>query len=74
MPTYVECCLSNATEAFAQDVDALDVDLRTYRCLEQCGHCFNGPFMVVDGTLHRGESQEALIAELRRSIQCEAGR
>lgn len=65
MPAHVECCLNNTTAALEKQLAELDIDLRKYRCLQQCGHCYENPFLVVEGGLRLAERHADLVDELQ---------
>ena len=38
-------------------------------CLQRCGQCYAGPFLVIDGKEVTGESHQVLIEQLQRAVQ-----
>lgn len=63
-PTVVEYCVANVAGEARARVEALSCETRDYPCLERCGTCHGTPFLVVDGTVERGESHAALCGRL----------
>lgn len=61
MAPTVECCLRNVTPEGRRAARRRGIDLTVAPCLEHCGHCRAGPFVVVDGDLRTGESFPALL-------------
>jgi len=35
--------------------------VREQPCLQRCGRCYEGPFLVVDGELREGESYQDML-------------
>ena len=60
---HVEYCLGNVDSEARRRLRARD-DTREASCLEHCGRCHAGPFLVVDGGIRRGASHEALLAAI----------
>jgi len=59
MPDAIECCLQNADPATRERLRRIDREAGGVRtalspCLQRCGDCRLGPFLVVDGELGRG--------------------
>lgn len=65
---HVEYCLGNVDSESRRRLRARgDGDVGKVReasCLEHCGNCHAGPFLVVDGEVRRGASHVALLAEI----------
>lgn len=63
MPELVECCLANVHSETRTELEAMaDATLSERPCLQRCGHCRRGPFLVVDGQFVRGGDHLALLA------------
>lgn len=60
---HVEYCLGNVDSEARRRLRTRN-DTREAFCLEHCGRCHAGPFLVVDGEIRRGASHEALLAEV----------
>lgn len=56
----IEYCLSNV-DAETRRLLAGTADAREATCLEHCGRCYEGPFLVVDGRVETGPSHEAIV-------------
>jgi uncharacterized protein YuzB (UPF0349 family) len=59
----IECCLNNVDRETRDRLAARD-DAREAACLDRCGRCYAGPFLVVDGTVATGESHAAILDAL----------
>lgn len=57
----VETCLSNVDAEERARLAADSVDLTVHPCLEQCGICYTGTFLVVDGELEIGPDHETIL-------------
>lgn len=60
----VEYCANNVDEDDRQRIESLGCETRGFACLERCGTCRRTPFLVVGGTVRRGQSHEALVADV----------
>ncbi len=56
----IEFCLGNVDPATRRRLRSRP-DAREATCLEHCGRCAAGPFLVVDGTVRAGGSHEAVL-------------
>jgi uncharacterized protein YuzB (UPF0349 family) len=66
MVGHVEYCLDNVDSATRRRLGGLDeVPVTEQRCLQRCGDCYSGPFLVVDGELRTAETHGALLNALR---------
>ena len=63
MQPTVECCQVNEDTKLKAIRAALGGNHIERRCLEQCGICRQEPFLVIDGTLVRGEVLQKMAAE-----------
>lgn len=61
----VEYCANNVTRKSRAVVAKLPGDTRGLPCLERCGTCRTMPFLVVDGTVHKGESHARLCERIQ---------
>lgn len=61
MVDSIEYCLCNVDDDQRDRLQNLDCT-REYTCLEHCGICCGEAFLVVDGTVVRGESHEQLLS------------
>lgn len=61
MRSRSECCVSNVDAEARALLAESDVDVAESYCLDRCGQCYEGPFLVVDGTVVQGESYEAVL-------------
>lgn len=59
----VEYCLGNVTPAQRARLDDADVRTRGARCLDRCGTCYRGRFLVVDGVVVDDEAAVRRFAE-----------
>lgn len=64
MQPRAECCVSNVDAEARALLTESDVDAVESYCLDRCGECYEGPFLVVDGTVVRGKSYEAVLGEV----------
>lgn len=60
----INYCLSNVTAETRRQLRGLEHVVVEDFCLQRCGDCFAGPFLLIDGQLVRGESHAQLIHEL----------
>ncbi len=65
----INYCLSNVTAETRRQLRALDHVVVEDFCLQRCGDCFAGPFLLVDGQAVVGESHAQLIHELSTRSQ-----
>ena len=56
----IEFCLGNVDPETRRRLRSLP-DAREATCLEHCGHCDAGPFLVVDGSVSVGGSHGAVL-------------
>jgi uncharacterized protein YuzB (UPF0349 family) len=42
----------------------MDVSSSVYPCLEQCGHCYRQPFLVLDGQFVTADSHATLLEQV----------
>ena len=61
MPELVECCVHNLTGDSREPVDRIDDEVRMSFCLDRCGTCYEGPFLVIDGKLQAGGSYKEIL-------------
>lgn len=59
----VECCANNLTVETYRDLREADLEVIQQYCLGRCGVCHDGPFLVVDGELRRGDYADVLDFE-----------
>jgi len=57
----LEYCLANV-DAGVRDRLRSRADASERGCLERCGRCHDGPFLVVDGGVRDGPTHEAILA------------
>jgi uncharacterized protein YuzB (UPF0349 family) len=62
---YVEYCISNVDAAARAALLRSGLLVEETSCLQRCGQCFAGPFVVVDGDLIDGSSHAAILERLR---------
>ncbi|RIK34885.1 MAG: hypothetical protein DCC55_32030 [Chloroflexi bacterium] len=60
----INYCLNNVTADVRRQLDALDLTAVEDYCLQRCGDCFAGPFLVVDGRLVTGDSHAQILRNL----------
>jgi uncharacterized protein YuzB (UPF0349 family) len=60
--TTVEYCLNNVGATARDRLSDLDCTVER-RCLQRCGNCYRGDFLVIDGELATGRPHATLIAE-----------
>jgi uncharacterized protein YuzB (UPF0349 family) len=56
----VECCANNLDFEGYRALRDADVAVDQQYCLGRCGVCHDGPYLVVDGDLRRGEHADLL--------------
>ena len=59
----IEYCLRNVDREARDRLAARD-DVREAPCLDRCGRCYAGPFLVVDRAVATGESHAAVLDAL----------
>ncbi|MFB6218621.1 MAG: DUF1450 domain-containing protein [Halobacteriaceae archaeon] len=59
----VECCANNVDFETYRELRDADAEVSQQYCLGRCGVCHDGPFLVVDGELRRGEYTDVLDLE-----------
>lgn len=59
--TLLECCLSNVSSETRVALDESPYRVRESICLDRCGTCYDGAFLLVDGALEVGESHRSLL-------------
>lgn len=59
-----ECCVNNVDVSTLDRLGDADVEVTRQHCLQRCGVCREGPFLVVDGAPTRGDSHEAILTAL----------
>lgn len=57
----VECCTNNLSMDEWADLRESEIGVDQQYCLQRCGVCHDGPFMIVDGEMVRGESYDELL-------------
>jgi uncharacterized protein YuzB (UPF0349 family) len=60
----IEYCLNNVDAEARRLLVARGPGVIETSCLQRCGQCFAGPFLVVDGDLIDGASHAALLARV----------
>lgn len=60
----IEYCLNNVDAEVRTRLRALDDRTIERPCMQRCGDCWSGPFLVVDGERRCGSSHEVLIDRL----------
>ena len=65
---HVEYCLGNVDSDARRRLRTRD-DVREASCLEHCGRCHAGSFLVVDGELREGASHEALLTKIEEESE-----
>lgn len=61
MPT-IEYCLNNVSAATRNRLTELNCTVER-RCLQRCGTCYDGDFLVVDGACKAGKPHADLLVE-----------
>lgn len=62
MPQLVECCLANTTPPVRDTLQASTcATVQARPCLQRCGHCRRGPFLILDGGFVSGGDHVALL-------------
>ena len=69
MQPTVECCLRNVAGECRTTAERLGIDLSVAPCRERCDACREGPFLLVDGELRRGDG----FRELLEAVDSERG-
>lgn len=57
----VEYCLNNVDARARAWLLARGLRLGESSCLQRCGQCYSGPFLVIDGELVAGATHDALL-------------
>jgi uncharacterized protein YuzB (UPF0349 family) len=72
MGDVIEYCLRNVDGGVRDRLAAVETDAEVVerRCLQRCGECYRGPFLVVDGALETADSHAALLAGHGVSEEC----
>lgn len=60
----IEVCLNNVDAVTRQRLLASGLALIESSCLQRCGHCYAGPFLVIDGRLVAGPSHQQIIDKM----------
>jgi uncharacterized protein YuzB (UPF0349 family) len=63
----VEFCINNVDDGARALLVESGLAVGESMCLQRCGHCYAGPFLVVDGELIEGVPHAALV---RRALAC----
>ncbi|MFB6218827.1 MAG: DUF1450 domain-containing protein [Halobacteriaceae archaeon] len=67
MARTVEYCLRNVDAETRRRLEESDCETVGKRCLQRCGDCYRGEFLVVDGAPEFGDDHaDVLPAVLRR--------
>lgn len=61
MVNLIEYCLGNVTEKERQVLRDSSIPTRECRCLDHCGDCFEGGFVVKDGEMCTGDDYESVM-------------
>lgn len=71
---HIEYCLNNVTDLSRSLLCQSGLSVEESSCLQRCGRCYAGPFLVVDGVLLVGVSHADLLERLsgRDSVEEEA--
>lgn len=65
MARTIEYCLNNVdADARRRLGDRGTDEVVETRCLQRCGDCYRGPFLVVDGELATGDSHAGILSAL----------
>lgn len=64
MSRLIECCLQNADASGLGAWRASACNVRVAPCLQRCGDCRRGSFVVVEGELTTGENHDALRSRI----------
>ena len=62
----VEYCLSNVPTPARAMLQACGLPVREDSCLQRCGCCYDGPFLVVDGEVVEGASHREILERIGR--------
>lgn len=61
----VECCADGLTTELRSELADANVRVDEQYCLQRCGLCYHGAFVVVDGSVVRAGDADELGTELR---------
>lgn len=61
MPETVEYCLNNLDADIRNALESSPARTRQLCCMDRCGTCYHGPFLVIDGELDQFDSQAAAL-------------
>lgn len=67
MPPLVEYCMANVSASTLERLQRSDCSTRATMCLDHCGECCSGAFLVVDGEFREGASHRSLLADVTSS-------
>ncbi|MFB6129802.1 MAG: DUF1450 domain-containing protein [Salinigranum sp.] len=56
----IECCLGNVDAPVRTRLAESDHPVRAKPCLQRCGDCYRGSFLVIDGEMVRGDHRATL--------------
>jgi uncharacterized protein YuzB (UPF0349 family) len=57
----IEFCLNNVDADTRRILLSHAPMVKEQPCLQRCGRCYEGPFLVVDGELREGESHQDML-------------
>lgn len=60
----IEYCINNVDDDVRAGLLSSGLGVRESQCLQRCGHCYAGPFLVVDGELIEGEAYGILLQQV----------
>lgn len=58
MPETIEYCISNASP---DERDGLPAFAAARPCMQECGRCYEGPFLAIDGELVAGDNYGTIL-------------
>jgi uncharacterized protein YuzB (UPF0349 family) len=61
----INYCLSNIDEVTRTLLRRSEFEVVEDFCLNRCGTCYEGPFLVVEGRLFTGESHQAILEQVK---------
>lgn len=63
----IECCTNNLTMDSWETLRKSEIEFDQQYCLQRCGVCHDGPFVVIDGEMISGASYDEIIDQIPAS-------
>jgi uncharacterized protein YuzB (UPF0349 family) len=59
--TLIEYCLNNVDAGARRALAGCGLEVRERPCMQRCGKCYEGPFLVIDGELKEGGTHHGIL-------------